>query len=419
MKEKNSKPYALNPTVSIMKFRRVIGRNKEIVQALRLLQGQSISVEEIRRMGKTLFVQKLAYKCNNNLLPQEFENDKFKAHYFFLQGIENLGQLIDYLIRELEKMKAWYKIDLTKTYNIVKDILKAPTFTFLDVDFTLNLPEHEKHWKEVFSKILEDIADNLDKNNTKLILILDELPIMLWEWYKKDNHLEAINLLDILREKRQTLERKGLRFIFCGSIGMKVILNTFRLKFGYTGEATNEMEEFSLNPFKLEEVTFLCDCYTLSGFEINEDERQKNWNQIFKLTNGIPFYVSKIFNILQRDSDKIINTKNIKKAYTSILEVPTNHSAFKQLLDRIDIYYSEPTVQAKAMKTILNYLSNNKEFVLEEDIINSLDLETEETKSKLYILFSDHYIVRKISKGKRHYKFKYEIFRQWWKINIA
>ena len=71
------------------------------------------------------------------------------------------------------------------------------------------------------------------------------------------------------------------------------------------------------------------------------------------------------------------------------------------------------------MKIILNYLSSKKGFVSESDIIKAVDLEENDIKDKLYTLFSDHYIIRKISKKQRHYKFKYEIFRQWWTINIA
>ncbi len=200
---------------------------------------------------------------------------------------------------------------------------------------------------------------------------------------------------------------------------MKVILNTFRTKFGYTGEATNEMEEVVVNAFSLNEVEFLCECYTLSGFIIDEKSKNNLWKLTHKISNGIPYYVSIIFNIIQTKFNKIITKENIELAYKDILNNTKNHKSFNQLLDRISIYYSEPKEQAIAMKTILNFVSKQSDFISEKEIINGIDLDKDVIKDSLYILFSDHYLVREIKDKTRHYKFKYEIFRQWWRINIA
>lgn len=412
MEAKNINPYALSPTTGTMQEDKIVGREKEITSLLRLLKGQSVSVEEIRRMGKTLLVQKLAYKCNNNLLDKEFKYENFKAKYFTFQGQDNLGQLIDYLIKELSEMKSWYQIDLDKTLNFIKEIIKAPKVSIDNIEFSINLPIHQKHWKEVFNKILDDISDSLDKDKTKLILIFDELPIMLWEWYKKGNHDDAILLLNILRERRQKLEPKGLRFIFCGSIGMQIVLDTFRTKFGYTGEATNDMAKYSVGAFSQEEVQFLCECFTLSGFIINEDDEAQLWDIIYNLSNGIPFYISNLFNILQTDYDKNITEYNIRLAYNSIMNDPIHHDKFKQLLDRINIYYSEPKEKAIGMKSILNFLSKREAYTSEEEIIREIELEKEDIKTNLYTLFADHYLLREIKNNQRQYKIKYEIFRK-------
>lgn len=415
--EKDKKPYKLSPTSGTMQADKIVGRDKEIINLLRLLKGQSVSVEEIRRMGKTFLVQKLAYLCNSNSLSKEFYDEKFKAKYFTFQGQENLGLLISYLITELKRLKKWYQLDFDKMLNSIKEIINSPTLTYEDVALKINLPEHKRYWRDVFNKIFDIISDDIEKNNTKLILIIDELPIMLWEWYKKGNHDDAILLLNILRERRQKLEPKGLRFIFCGSIGMQIVLDTFRTKFGYTGEATNDMAKFSIGSFSLKEVKFLCECYTLSGFQIKEDDKIILWERIHLLTNGIPFYVSKLFNIIQTEHDKEITIKSINSSYNSIVNDPIHHDKFNQLLERINIYYSEPKTKAESMKAILNFLSKQEEFISEEEVIHGINHEN--IKSHLYTLFADHYLLREIKNDERYYKIKYEIFRKWWRINQA
>ena len=359
--------YPLNPTIGTLPENQIVGRDLVITKLLRLLQSQSISLEEMRRMGKTMILLKLEYLCNNDLLNEEFKKGKFKAKYFSFQGKQNLGQVIDELIRELEKMKSWYKVDFSKTYDLIRKIVNSPSISVGDATFTVNLPEFKKSWKEIFFKALEDIAQNQYENDTLLILIFDELPIMLWEWYKEGNHNEALELLDILRQKRQHLERKGIRFIFCGSIGIKVVLNTFRTEFGYTGEATNDMEEISIGPFSFEETSFLCECYTLSGFNIDPEEKTNLWQLVHKLTNGLPYYTSKIFNILQTEFDKTITTENINSAYQDIINNSNHHKAFNQLIQRIKIYYSKD--KSDVMIKILSIIAKNESFLSEKEIL--------------------------------------------------
>jgi hypothetical protein len=411
------KAFPLSPTIGTIPDHQIIGRDQEIISLLRLLKGQSVSVEQIRRMGKSMLLKKLSYLCNKKLLPEEFKNESYKAKYFSFQGKQNLGEVIDMLIKELEQLKDWYKIDFSKTYTLLRKIVNSPKISYAGAEFTINLPEYKKNWKDIFFSLLDDIAERQERNNSKLILIFDELPIMLWEWHKEQKHDEAMELLDILRERRGQLETKGIRFIYCGSIGIKVVLNTFRKEFGYTGEPTNEMEDFTVESMIKTEADLLCECFLLSGFEIDQEIKIVCWNLIYKHTNGLPFYMSKIFNIIQTDYDKLITEETIANAYHKILNEPTQHKAFNQLKDRLTIYYAKE--DADIMLRILSVLSNANDYISEEDITNKLPNQNTETKDSLYKLFGDNYLVRKIENNQRYYKFKYEIFKLWWKINLA
>lgn len=112
-------PFPLEPTTGTIKDEKIIGRDKDIVNILKSLRAQSITVEEIRRMGKTLLLRKLEYSCNNDLIP-EFSKDNFRAVYFSLQGKKNLGEVIDLLMNRLKEFTRWYQIDFSKTYDFIK-----------------------------------------------------------------------------------------------------------------------------------------------------------------------------------------------------------------------------------------------------------------------------------------------------------
>lgn len=410
------KPFPLTPSTGTLPDNQIIGRDNDIKNILRQLRVQSVTVEEIRRMGKTLMLKKLVHQCNHDLLTSEFSNDNFRAIYFSFQGKKNLGEVIDKIISEIKNFKKWYQIDFNKTYDFISKLAGAVKVNVSGAEFSVNLPELKSSWKQIFFKTLEEVAENLEKNNQKLILIFDELPIMLWDWYKAGQHEEAIELLDILRERRQELEKKGLRFVYCGSIGIKIILKTLKLKHDYTGEPTNDMFEFNLTPFSLDESKFLMESYVLSGYKISEKDKDKLFEEIHHLCNGLPFYIAHIFIIIQKEFEAKITRNTIKESYELILNEPQYQRAFNQLKDRLEIYYKE---NSKLMSNILSLLSKSKDEMEETEILYQIENDDEDIKTTLYTLTEDHYLLRKTENGVRKYSFKYQIFKQWWKINIA
>ena len=117
------KPFPLLPTSGTIPDEQIVGRDQEITKLLRLLRSQSVSVEEMRRMGKTLLLKTLAYLCNSNSLPKEYSKEFFKAKYISFQGKKNLGEVIDVIMKELKEFKEWHQIDFRKTYNLIRSIL--------------------------------------------------------------------------------------------------------------------------------------------------------------------------------------------------------------------------------------------------------------------------------------------------------
>jgi hypothetical protein len=411
-------PYPLKPSRGTFPADKIVGREKEITQLLRLLSSQSVSVEELRRMGKTLLVRKLEYLCNRNLVPEEFKPEGFKVKYLSFEGIQTLGGLIDTLIREFRKFKEWDQIDWAKTYEFIRKFIKSPKAKIGDAEFSIDLPEFKKSWQEAFFKVLEDIADAQERNGSKLILIFDELPLMLWEWHKKGKAEaeEGIELLDILRKKRQELEVKGLRFIYCGSIGMNIILNTYKKEYGYAGPATNDMHPFSVDPFTREDAYFLCDCFEAGGFMVSS--KDQCYPIIYQLSNGLPFYISQLFSIIQIEFDYKVDEDSIHSSYQKIIKDPSFHNDFKQLKDRIIIYY--PENEAKVMFMILNFLSQEDILKNQNEILTGLGLDDQIIKDQLYQMTKDHLLYRTMGTDETwQYQFKHEIFRQWWQINQA
>jgi hypothetical protein len=408
--------FPLTPTSGTLHDDQIVGREKEINNILKSLTVQSVTIEEMRRMGKTLLLKKLVYLCNSGNISEEFKKENFNAIYFSLQGQKSLGEVIDTLIRGFKDFKKWYQIDLANTGNFIGKLISGVKIDVYGAEFSVDVPEFQKSWKKIFFETLKNVSENLEKDNKKLILILDELPIMLWDWYQAGRHQEAIELLDILRERRQDLESKGLRFVYCGSIGIKVILQTLKSKLNYTGEPTNDMREYHLKPFSLEDSKFLMECFLLSGFEIENENKENLFFHIHNLCNGLPFYISNLFHIINVDFEAEITKENIDKAFDSLLNETHYQKIFNQLKERLEIYYKE---DSKGMIKILNILSKSADTISESQIITQTDEEVDAIKNALETLVNDHYLVKSMIDGERNYTYKYLIFKEWWRLNKA
>ena len=403
------KPYKISPTSGTIADEKIVGRESEIAKMMLLLDAQSVVIEEMRRMGKTLFVKKLAYLCagTNN-----------RAIYFFLQGTKDLVELSDMLFSELRKEQSNGKLKIAfegirKLYNVLK-----PEEVDLEV-VSFKLPEWKMKWKDALSTLLEDIANRNNENDEILTIILDEFPVMLWDWIQDGKANEAMEFLDVLRKQRQTLEAKGkVRFVICGSIGLQVVLKHLKHKHNYMGEPFNETETFALEAMSNSDALFLCECLYLSDFKVdNEENRMKYFQEIIHLTDGLPFYINKVFTVLQQNFQSTLSEINVKNAFQELLTAPNHLKTFIHLYDRIKIYYLEN--EANIMLKLLSFIAKQEGEISEENITKSIDFDPILINDALLILVSEHYLKRSFGENGRTYIFKYEIFKKWWKFNKA
>lgn len=401
-------PYPLSPTTGTIPPDKIPGRDKEIGNLKKLLLAQSVIIEEFRRMGKTLLLQKFEYITLRDNLP-------VKAIYFTVQNVKNASEITDQLLDTLRKEEkhAGLKIAWNKCKSLYNKI-KPEQIDVKDISF--KLPDFRLHWKEALTACLEDIAEHKQVKGKGITLILDELPIMLWGWIQNKNAVEAIELLDTLRVIGQTLNKKSnLRFIICGSIGMSVVLDHLRENYQYTGEPFNDAENFSVEAMSENDGMFLCECLYLSGFTADKD-REKHFKKICELTECLPFYINKIFSIIDINYGSALTAATIEKAYFDILSDPKYSDVFDQLHTRLTTYYGPKAV---LMQKILNFLSDGDDAVSEKVILGNFEDDEQVIKKALERLTREEYLKRTFLNGKRHYNFKYTLFRKWWGMNKA
>lgn len=409
-------PYILIPTAGTISDDKIVGREKEITQLKKILEGQSIVLDDIRRMGKTMLLKKFAYLSVKN-------NEPNKAIYFIFQGTPNVNALTDVLLNELrgKGKHGWLKVQMNRCHELYKKFAGTKAeVKYNDVEFSFALPAFDGKWDSAFKSCIEDLADRQAEKEETLTLIFDELPIMLWEWITTGKAADAMAFLDLLRTIHYSMkDTNRVRFIFCGSIGMEVVLSKLKREFHYTGEPFNYTRTYHLPPMNKADADFLCECLYLSDFHCDEEtQRLTYFGQIIEASNNLPYFINAIFATLQIHFDSQLSSQTIKNSIRRVLtDTGSTFDVFKQLDERLTTYYPNT---AKIMRNCLNVLARAQSPLAEDDLKRQLPFEESETQSALETLWRDELLVRDFDENdNRHYQFKYNLIKQWWKLNKA
>ncbi len=387
---------------SAKKVKDIIGREQEMKKIWRLLKKRSVVIASLRRMGKTCILQKMC----------EFPDEGKRGINYFVQGKQSPEEFVDGL----------YKILIEKGLTEEKFTkLKAFYNTFVAHQSigSLNAPELKSYWKDMLEKVLEDLA-GLENNN--IVIMIDEFPMMLWEFVNNlDMVQQAKELLDTLRKLREQYERDtGIRFIFCGSIGMNVILDILEEEHRYTGEAINNMTKENVLEMSHEDTIDLCN--HLCPEELDIENRDELFSYIATHTDQLPFFIDHVFTNLQVQEQETITEKDIDRIIDDLINDPNNNNEFDHFYKRIKTYYRPKEKQTLALDT-LDFISRYSQPVEENTVISELVSNGWEDRRMirdiLKQLYDDLYLLRKVKNDEKQYCFRYNLLRKWWKLNYA
>lgn len=383
----------------------IIGRNVEMENIIQLLKSQSVVLSSHRRMGKTFLLKKIAAS----------EDTSFNFILMIEQGTKSPEEFVYNMYKILQDEKLisvgkgrrfsdWY--EKTLAGKEIKD---------------MKLPSFRKHWKEALRHIIEDLVT--EQKDKVTVIMVDEFPIMLYEFITEYKLVsEAIELLDTLRKIRQIYSDKGIRFVYCGSIGINVVLDKLKELHSYVGEPINDMSLEILDKMSTKDAKELVKHLAkVRGINIissiNKDETIE---LLCKSVDCLPFYIDLLIKNIDLKHDDI-STESIIKEAKKLIETAGNQGQFNHYVDRISTYYDKDI--GNVSKIILNWLSNKDAPVVENEILNMLaqknNIQEEYLKLILKKLFDDLYLDRIIRDSKRFYSFKYDLVRQWWMINFG
>lgn len=259
------------------------GREKEIAQAHRYLnEGQSLLLSAPRRIGKSSLAKRLL---------ADMQTHGWKCVYIDLQGIATQEAFLRLLINAFKGAGL-----MKKTGHLAKNFLST-VFNYTE-SIELGAFKVDLNHKGNLESLYNRLAATFDYEEDTLIVV-DELPLFLGKLMNEnvDARGEVEFLLNWFRSLRQN-EHSKLRWIFCGSVGLRNFTNHYQMS-----QSINDLIDFELGAFPQHEaIGFLKLLATSYNFRMDDEVT------LYALTQlqwPIPYFIQLIV-------DKIISSRPLE-----------------------------------------------------------------------------------------------------------
>ena len=372
----------------------IVGRNEEIDLFWSILEKQGIALFAERRFGKSSILRKMEADGKKGFIPI----------YKPIEGISspvNVAAVLLDRVKEMDLIDEGVSDKLENIYNKATEVVEEIK--------GIKLKKLEYSWQKQLYNLFKKLTEK--HKNKKVVIMLDEFSIFL-DKLKND---EASIVIGFFRNITFEEEFKNIRFVYCGSIGIDLVLDKIKEDGHNIGDPLNHMYKHELQPFTDDSAKYFGKCLNL-GCNLNMPDELIE--QICEKSNNIPYFIDIVFDKISKA--KVATQETIEDAFQEILDDTKGKESIKHFYDRIEDFYSNYKISVY----VLNFISKSAIAVTETEIANSVLSNTTETdrieiNEEIERLKNDGYLFRVMKDGERVYDFKYSLLKSWWKRNKA
>jgi hypothetical protein len=373
----------------------IVGRDDLVAQMWDVLEGRSIYMNDLRRVGKTMILRKMdACPAPGWLTVKRDLGGCHTAAEFATQAYRDSDALLGHKKRALRRMK---EILGDLKGGEIAGVLKLPNGTPVP-------------WKDVLTRTFSDLEDELAATNQRLVFLWDEVPFLLDNVSKRESPAVAMEILDLLRSLSQDYSR--IRMVLTGSVGLHHVLTALRVE-GYLNSPLNHMERIAPGPLASADAVRLA-LDLLSGSPLACTDVEACAKFLADSVGNVAFYIHKLVSRLPRS--KTIDPALIEATLNKEIAHPDNDWDFAHYRTRLRQYYGK---DEKLVLLILDAVAGADEPLSLDALRKHLSTQTrfddiERLRDLLKLLEQDYYLARP-SAG--HYTFRFPLIRRWWRFD--
>ena len=374
----------------------IIGRDYEIARYWRILQRQGLVLSAERRIGKTHILFKMREECQGGYVP--FYQDLEAVH-----SVADLIRSIHVAVRESSGTLPNVKAFIAKWSTMLPQRIGS-----------LDLPTADGSCQALLTDVFDDLINSAG-DNTRILMLWDEFPLMLHNLQRREGPDTPIHLLDHLRALR-IARADRLRFLFTGSVGLHLVLRSLR-EAGSANDPVNDMLSLTVPPMARHHTCGLAEALLLETRAAPPDIPGLA-SAIADHVGGFPYYVHHVVDQLYqlRRQPKL---EDVAAAVAHLVDGPYDPANLNCYLTRLSSYCAED--QRVLALLVLDTLVRQPSGTPVPGLLNlcrhkSPSLSKEQLLEVLTILSEDHYIERTKRANGAAFDFRWPLIKKWWRV---
>jgi hypothetical protein len=230
------------------------------------------------------------------------------------------------------------------------------------------------------------------------------MPMMLERIADSKGNQTAIEVLDLLREFRQSNETKGVRMVLSGELAFDQVLARLQSN---SGRPLNDLHKMELGPLERANAVELA-IQLLDGQRLNGD-RAAAATRVADITGGIPFYIKKVCQELAK-ANVPATPATVDQIVRAAIASPSDPFQLEIFRRHLQKYYHADEKQVFA---ILAHLAAAEHPVSARKLFYLPNIsDDEELVFELLRRLTVDRILERDMEGR--YSFQNPILRQWW-----
>ena len=284
-----------------------------------LKKGNCVQLTAPRRVGKTSIMQYM----------EKMQTENYKLIFSNIEGIQSANEFYERIYTLLLK-----RLDvMDKARMWFEKFFKSRSITKISKDGIEWEKKPDDFLKET-NALLMEINDNPEVEN--IVLLLDELPVMLFN-ISKQNKFDAISILHNLRYWRQQTEmNKKVKYVLAGSVGIHYVVTKIEGRSAVLGDLFTVI----INPLSFDEALEYSRWATADATLVLEDLHIVYLLE--KIQYFTPFFINLMLHEINIQAKKInypiISEKDIDNAFDRIVKL---NDYFKDWKARLYDYMSK------------------------------------------------------------------------------
>jgi hypothetical protein len=380
---------------NVVRGHNFFNREELIAKIWQILKTDNILLAAPRRVGKTSVMHRLL----------DYPEDGFIPIFIDVEHLDGPEEFIRDLIMELITQKE-------ESFEKIKSLFKKVKSVEL-WQFKIELRDIvQNRWQAEGERIIKATFDP----NRKLLIIIDELPLLLHKLMNRKDESgiqKANDLLDWLRYIRVHKDfNQNVRMIVGGSIGLPQIANMLG-----SSLKINDLMPVEVLPLSIEQAReMVIMLFDSRGLKINEESMNTLLDQIGTFVPVfIQIMVACVSNEM-KDKKVEVSPQLIIDCYENRALGPEYRLAFDDYYQRLDRYYAEGEVKAakRVLKEIAIAPGNVGKNALFSWYANEIgEKASEEQFESLMTWLKDDFYLVEITPG--NYIFKLRWLKDWWR----